>query len=177
MSPIMADYATRPHVLDGANSGTGEVGSLSAEILLIEQDDDQAQLIREEFSNHGFGHHLAATGTAEEGLHYLYRDSPFERASRPDIILLNLRLTSVAEVAVMETVKRMRAEMMKRIAVVALVSRTDERTERAAAAVGADRCFVKPRSSAEEAVLSTTIREFWQGFRSESGNSLAGVAA
>lgn len=62
------------------------------EILLVEDNPGDVLLTREAFIESGFNHRLAVASDGEQALRFLRRESPFEDAPRPDVILLDLNL-------------------------------------------------------------------------------------
>jgi DNA-binding response OmpR family regulator len=148
----------RQSVTNCAVNGT----SRTLEILLVESDPDAAKLIGEAVDNTGLDQYLTIAGDADEGMSYLYQEEPFEHARLPDIVLLKLRLPRTDGLAVLGAVKRIRASARRLVAIVVLAAFDDERTKRAALALGADACFVEPKGAEDSATLSKKIRDLWE---------------
>ena len=62
------------------------------EILLVEDNPGDALLTKEAFQERGFRYRLSTVQDGHDALRYLKNLPPYERAPRPDVILLDLNL-------------------------------------------------------------------------------------
>ncbi|OLE23280.1 MAG: two-component system response regulator [Actinobacteria bacterium 13_1_20CM_3_71_11] len=62
------------------------------EVLLVEDDPGDVLMTREAFEEHKIGNRLHVVSDGVEALAYLRQEAPFEDATRPDLILLDLNL-------------------------------------------------------------------------------------
>src|SRR5437667_2249074 len=130
-------------------------------VLLIDSEPAAAELARLVLQQTGFVHHLTTLHDAHAAMRYLYREPPFENAAVPDLVFLDLQLPRTEGLGVLSEIRRLRSHRQKVIAVAVLAPSADERTSRAAVALGADAVFVKPAGTADAAALAATVRELW----------------
>jgi two-component system, chemotaxis family, response regulator Rcp1 len=93
-----------------------EAPSITAEILLLEQNIDDAALIQEAVENN----HTTVLTECPDVLSFLRRQDKYESAPRPDLILLDLDLSRKADCEMLSEVKIDSA--FRRIPVVVLAS-------------------------------------------------------
>lgn len=93
-----------------------EAPSITAEILLLEQNVDDAELIQEAVENN----HVTVLTKCPDILSFLRRQDKYESAPRPDLILLDLDLSSKADCEMLRQIKD--DPRLKRIPVVVLAS-------------------------------------------------------
>ena len=62
------------------------------EVLLVEDDPGDVLMTQEAFEEHKVRNRLTVVSDGAEALAYLRRESPYEDALRPDLILLDLNL-------------------------------------------------------------------------------------
>jgi CheY-like chemotaxis protein len=74
-------------------------------ILLVEDDDDHAELITRALDDHGAADDLVRVKDGAAALDYLEGRPPFADASRPDVVFLDLRLPRVDGLEVLERIK------------------------------------------------------------------------
>jgi CheY-like chemotaxis protein len=67
------------------------VGEL-IEVLLVEDDPGDVLMTQEAFTDHKIRNNLTVVNDGVEALAYLRREGPYERATRPGLILLDLNL-------------------------------------------------------------------------------------
>ena len=67
------------------------VGQL-IEVLLVEDDPGDVLMTQEAFTEHKLRNNLTVVSDGVEALAYLRREGPYEGATRPDLILLDLNL-------------------------------------------------------------------------------------
>ena len=92
----------------------------SAEFLLVEDNPGDVRLTREALQESKVRNNLSVAGDGEEALKFLRRDSPYENAPRPDIILLDLNLPKKDGREVLSEIKSDPA--LRRIPVVVITS-------------------------------------------------------
>jgi CheY-like chemotaxis protein len=68
------------------------VAAMPIEVLLVEDDPGDVLMTREAFEEHKVGNRLNVVSDGVDALAYLRRESPFQAATRPDLILLDLNL-------------------------------------------------------------------------------------
>jgi chemotaxis family two-component system response regulator Rcp1 len=156
MKDIRTDKAKQPDV-SSESIGAGR----PLEILLIENIPGKAAVMSSVLKNTGLEHRVTIVSDAEAAMGYLYRESPFESAPIPDMVLLDLKLPRADGLAVLETIKRIRIGRRKPIAAVVLTNFGDQMTRRAAVAFGADAYFVEPSATPDSAALSADIGRLW----------------
>jgi CheY-like chemotaxis protein len=77
-------------------------------ILLVEDDPAHAEIVRRNFVNFRMANRLMHVADGQQALDYLFRRAEFQdpdRAPRPNLILLDLRLPKVDGLEVLKTVK------------------------------------------------------------------------
>jgi CheY-like chemotaxis protein len=75
------------------------------EVLLIEDDPGDVLITREAFEHHKIHNTLRVARDGQEGLDYLYQRGSHERATRPDLILLDLNLPKYDGHQLLEKIK------------------------------------------------------------------------
>ena len=68
------------------------VEAVPIEVLLVEDDPGDVLMTREAFEEHKVRNRLSVVSDGVDALAYLRREKPFEDATRPDLILLDLNL-------------------------------------------------------------------------------------
>ena len=68
------------------------VGAVPIEVLLVEDDPGDVLMTREAFEEHKVGNRLNVVSDGVDALAYLRKEKPFQSATRPDLILLDLNL-------------------------------------------------------------------------------------
>jgi CheY-like chemotaxis protein len=95
------------------------------EVLLVEDDPGDVLMTREAFEEHKVGNRLSVVSDGVDALAYLRREEPFQEATRPDLILLDLNLPRRDGREVLAEIKNDSA--LRQIPVVVLTtSRADE---------------------------------------------------
>jgi CheY-like chemotaxis protein len=100
----------------------------SATVLLVEDNDDQAELITRKLVDNRVGSNVKRMCDGEEALDYLFRRGAYanvELSPRPNLILLDLRLPKVDGLDVLGQIKA--TEDMQDIPVVILTTSAAER--------------------------------------------------
>jgi CheY-like chemotaxis protein len=75
------------------------------DILLIEDNQGDVMLTREEFRSARVANNLHVCGDGESGLGFLRREGDYADAPRPDLVLLDLNLPKMSGQDVLETIK------------------------------------------------------------------------
>jgi CheY-like chemotaxis protein len=95
----------------------------NARILLVEDNDDHAELITRALEDHGIISTVARAKDGEAALEYLFSEGADER--RPDVIFLDLRLPRVDGLEVLSRIKT--APELKAVPVVVLTTSSADR--------------------------------------------------
>jgi CheY-like chemotaxis protein len=74
-------------------------------ILLVEDDDDHAELVERALDDHGMSVEVTRVEDGAEALEYLLRRGPWASAPRPDVVFLDLRLPRVDGLEVLRQIK------------------------------------------------------------------------
>jgi signal transduction histidine kinase len=133
----------------------------SLEILLIEGNQAIAELTREAMANHKILVNLNVAKTGEEALNVLFRTAPFTKASRPDLILLDLNLPGMAGREVLERIKTDRD--LRSIPVIILTSAQADLDILKSYSMGASCYIIKPADSESFFQMIQLIQDFWCG--------------
>lgn len=88
------------------------------EILIVEDDPMDAVLVKRFLERAKVNFNLISAPDGEVALDYLYRQGPYEKASRPDLIILDMGLPKVNGQEVLDSLKR--DVQLKKIPVVVL---------------------------------------------------------
>jgi CheY-like chemotaxis protein len=101
------------------------VEAVPIEVLLVEDDPGDVLMTREAFEEHKVGNRLSVVSDGVDALAYLRREEPFQEATRPDLILLDLNLPKRDGREVLEEIKN--DSSLRQIPVVVLTtSQADE---------------------------------------------------
>jgi CheY-like chemotaxis protein len=101
------------------------VAATPIEVLLVEDDPGDVLMTQEAFEEHKVGNRLNVVSDGVDALAYLRREAPFENATRPDLILLDLNLPKRDGREVLSEIKA--DESLRHIPVVVLTtSQADE---------------------------------------------------
>lgn len=76
-----------------------------ARILLVEDDDDHAELVARALDDHGMSTEVVRLRDGEQALDYLQRRGSWGDAPRPDLVFLDLRLPRVDGLEVLRQIK------------------------------------------------------------------------
>ena len=90
------------------------------EVLLVEDDPGDVLMTQEAFEEHKVRNNLTVVSDGAEALSYLRREGAYEKAVRPDLILLDLNLPRRDGREVLEEIKK--DEQLCRIPVVVLTT-------------------------------------------------------
>lgn len=88
---------------------SGETNKASMErsfdLLIVDDDVSQASMLRTLLRDIGLTHRCHHCCSGEEALQYLHRESPFENACRPHLILLDLNMPGIDGCEVLKRIK------------------------------------------------------------------------
>jgi CheY-like chemotaxis protein len=131
------------------------------EILLVEDNEADAQLIVEGLSETILPYKLHIVEDGQAALDYLRQRPPYSGASLPDLILLDLNLPRKNGMEVLEETKS--DHRLRRIPVLVLTSSHSEADVLAAYDHGANSYLRKPSSLEEIYDLMKTLEHYWRG--------------
>lgn len=131
-------------------------------ILLVEDDDGHAEIVRRNFEGSLLANTLIRVSDGEAALDYLYQRNGFSdpgKAPRPGIILLDLRLPKVDGLEVLKTIKA--DDGLSRIPVVILTTSEAESDVAKAYDSHANSYLVKPVDFSKFTELLKTFGYYW----------------
>jgi len=132
------------------------------EVLLVEDDEDHAELVRRNLTGQGVACHITHVTNGEAALDYVHRRGEFSdpgRSPRPDLILLDLRLPRVDGMTVLSEIKS--APDLKAIPVVVLTSSAADPDVAQAYLRHANSYVVKPLDLAGFGTLMKELGLYW----------------
>ena len=132
-----------------------EAATLTAEILLLEQNVDDAALIQEAVENN----HVTLLTECPDVLSFLRRQDKYESARRPDLILLDLELSRKADCEMLTEIKQ--DPRFKRVPVVVLASSDSYEDVFQAYDLHANAYICKPADRDDLARLVRATLHFW----------------
>lgn len=89
-----------PHGDDDKDSSSRPI-----EILLVEDNPADVRMMQEALALAEIPHHLALVTNGEEALQYLNREGMYSAATRPDIVLLDIKLPRISGHGVLEAIR------------------------------------------------------------------------
>ena len=131
-------------------------------ILLVEDDPAHAEIVRRNFVNFRMANRLMHVADGQQALDYLFRRGEYQdpnRAPRPNLILLDLRLPKVDGLEVLTTIKA-NAELA-RIPVVVLTTSAAEVDMAKAYGNHANSYLVKPVDFPQFLKLMDALGYYW----------------
>ena len=129
------------------------------EILLVEDNPGDVLLMKEGLGRVESRTHLSVARDGVEALRFLRRESPFEDAARPDLILLDLNLPRKDGRDVLAEVKSDRE--LRRIPVIVLTTSTHEQDVLSAYELHANCYITKPIDLEQFLGVVRSIECFW----------------
>jgi CheY-like chemotaxis protein len=135
------------------------------EILLVEDNEDHAELVRRALAEHRVANRIRHLSDGQMALDYLFRRGPFEdpaSSPRPHVVLLDLRLPRVDGLEVLAVVKT--DPDLRRIPVVVLTTSDAERDLARAYASHANSYLVKPVGFESFQKLMEDFGFYWLGW-------------
>jgi CheY-like chemotaxis protein len=131
----------------------------TAEILLVEDNPGDVRLMREAFGEIAVPHRLNAVENGREALKFLRREEEYGEASRPDLVLLDLRLPDIHGLEVLAAIKNDPA--LRRIPVVVFSSSQEREEVGQAYNLNANSYIAKPVELADFIRVVKGVEEFW----------------
>jgi two-component system, chemotaxis family, response regulator Rcp1 len=135
------------------------------EILSIEDNPADAKLLAELLRNSRISNRLSVVNDGAWAIDYLLRASPFERAVRPDLILLDLKLPKIDGREVLKII-RMTPELLQ-IPVVVFTGSDNVEDIEDSYSLQATAYIVKPFDLDSLALAVKGIEDLWLGLHSE----------
>lgn len=136
-----------------------KIDSRPVEILLVEDNLDDALLLAESLKDIKFPTHLNIAKDGEEALKFLYQQDSFAQSPKPDMILLDLRLPKKSGIQVLSEIKV--DSNLRVIPVLIFSSSNEEEVKSLAYKLEANFYIVKPRDYEQSAALAKYLEEFW----------------
>ena len=134
----------------------------TSHILLVEDDDDHAEIVARGLADDTGEHLLHRVPDGESALDYLFRRGEYadpERSPKPNLVLLDLRLPRMDGAEVLKVIKESRE--LRHIPVVVLSTSAADRDLTNAYAYHANSYLVKPGDFATLARLMKSLRCYW----------------
>ena len=136
-----------------------EKTALTAKILLVEDNPGDAELAREALENSKFINELDIVEDGVQALEFLYQRGIYEKASRPDIVLLDLNLPKMDGRQVLARIKN--DDDLKTIPVVILTSSKADEDILRSYKLHANCYITKPLDIEQFFEVVKNIKEFW----------------
>ncbi|GIU84444.1 MAG: response regulator [Acidimicrobiales bacterium] len=130
-----------------------------ATILLVEDDPDDVQLTEIAIREAGARVRLDVVGDGEDALRYLRRQSPYERARRPHLVLLDLNLPKLDGREVLREIKA--DEDLRAIPVIVLTTSAEEDDVLLSYRHHANSFITKPIDFDEFLQVVSVIERYW----------------
>lgn len=127
--------------------------------LMIEDDDDHAELIRISMESNGGSNRIDRVSNGVEAISYLNRAGEYADAPRPDVILLDLNMPLKNGHEVIEVVKN--DDDLKMIPIIVLTTSNAEQDRVRAYQSNVNSYVVKPVEFAQFKQLVCDIDQFW----------------
>jgi chemotaxis family two-component system response regulator Rcp1 len=158
----LSESETSPPRPRGAHSTTGRTNAMSSrpvEVLLVEDDRSDVDLTKEALDEAKVSIKLNVVEDGEKAMAYLRRENGFARATRPDLILLDLNLPKKDGREVLREIKS--DPDLKTIPVVILSTSDSDTDVTSSYDLGAN-CFItKPFGFDQVSTVIKAIQNFW----------------
>ena len=130
-------------------------------ILLVEDDNNDAELVSEILTTYSITHTMARAEDGEDALDYLlYRGRYQDREpGNPCVVLLDLKMPKIGGLEVLKEIRS--HEQTRCIPVVILTSSRENKDVSAAYELGANSFVVKPVDFHQFAITLKTLGQFW----------------
>lgn len=135
--------------------------------LMVEDNEDHAELIRRNFSENGVTNPLDHARDGEEAMKFLRKQPPYTDAQTPDVILLDLNLPKISGHEVLDAVKQDPA--LKKIPIIILSTSSTEKDRQMAYDLGANSFVVKPVDFEEFRKSIKELKFYWGFYNSPAG--------
>jgi chemotaxis family two-component system response regulator Rcp1 len=128
-------------------------------ILLVEDNLAHVRLIQEAFKESQLSHEMVAVKDGVEAMEYLHQRTPFENASLPDVILLDLNLPRKDGREVLAELKG--NPNLARIPVLVLTTSNNEKDIQESYRLHAN-CYIQKSQNLQQLLsIVETIQRFW----------------
>jgi len=141
------------------------MSSKPADILLVEDDDNDVFLIQRAFNRLGLPHSLQVVTNGEEAISYLDRKAPYNNLKShpiPTLILLDLKLPRKSGLEVLAWIRQQ--SQLKRLLVVVLTASRETPDINKAYDMGANSYLVKPVNFHDFLEIIRTLDLYWLMF-------------
>jgi len=128
-------------------------------VLLVEDNPGDTELTRQSLAASKLSINLVALDDGEKALKYLRNEPPYQKAERPDLVLLDLNLPKLSGGEVLREIKADKA--LRSLPVVALTSSEEETEVSKCYAEGANCYIVKPVDFNSFMNIVSLIEDFW----------------
>lgn len=133
----------------------------TADILIIEDDATDSLVLKEALSETAIAANIAVVSHVDEALKYLNNKAPYEKAPRPDLILMDLKMPHLNGHDLLLMIKRdMR---LKHIPIIVLTSSKNENDIMESYQLQANCYIVKPNDVIKFKRVVGVINDFWLG--------------
>jgi CheY-like chemotaxis protein len=129
------------------------------EILMVEDSPSDVCVTRETLKDSKVLNHISVVNDGEEAMAFLRREGKYVKATRPDLILLDLNLPKKNGLEVLAEVKA--DEQLRRIPVVVLTTSSAEQDILKTYDLHANCYITKPVDLNQFSAVVKTIEEFW----------------
>jgi len=128
-------------------------------VLLVEDNPGDTELTRQSLAASKLSINLVALDDGEKALKYLRKEPPYQKAGRPDLVLLDLNLPKLSGGEVLRAIKA--DKLLRSLPVVVLTSSEEETEVSKCYAEGANCYIVKPVDFNSFMAIVGLIEEFW----------------
>lgn len=129
------------------------------QVLLVEDNPGDAELTRQALASSKLSIVLTALDDGEKALNYLRKEPPYQKADRPDLVLLDLNLPKLSGSEVLRGIKT--DKVLKSLPVIVLTSSEEETEISKCYAEGANCYVVKPVDFNSFINVVSLIETFW----------------
>ena len=129
------------------------------EVLLVEDNEGDARLLRETLLVANPGVRLHVVGDGDEAMAFLTYQEPYLNAPRPDVILLDLNLPKISGLEVLARVKQ--NPWLKTIPLIVLTTSQSKQDIVSSYRLLASCYLTKPAQLAEFEKLVVSLNDFW----------------
>ncbi len=127
--------------------------------LLVEDDEDHAELVRRAMRDNRVANEIVHVRDGEAALRYLRKESPYDDARRPDVILLDLKLPRMNGHEVLAALKA--DSSLKAIPVIVLSTSLADADRAKAYAASANSYLVKPLDFDTFRKMIRDVQMYW----------------
>lgn len=142
-----------------------------AQVLLVEDNDDHAELVIRQLSEHSIPARLIRVSDGQEALDYLLHNGKYTDPAgspRPHVIFLDLRLPKVDGLEVIKVIKE--SEELRKIPIVVLTTSDAERDVTRAYVYHANSYVVKPVDFQKFRDLMNELGIYWLNWNTRPSN-------